>query len=87
MVSLACSELEARSNIVRFQVRVIPQDLLLRHVRRQEFQHVFDSDAQSANARPSATLIRIDGNAVEMAHDVPFSPGVTHLLAGGIKPS
>ena len=50
MIMLACCKFKNRNDVLGFQVGQVLQDFLARRPRRQEFQHVRDTDAQPADA-------------------------------------
>ena len=48
-----------------FEERIVPEDFPVGSARREEFQHVHDAEARSADARASAALARFDCDALE----------------------
>jgi hypothetical protein len=68
VIYLIRSILQASANIFRFQIWKVPQNLAFSCTRCQHFQHVFDANAHSTDARASAALLRIKGNAFGELH-------------------
>jgi len=69
VIALTRGEFEDGGNIRRFKQRIILQDLLARSAGRQEIQDVLDANAQGPDARTSAALLWINGDAVQFAHN------------------
>jgi hypothetical protein len=68
MIVLPGGELEDRCDVVGLEIGIVGQDLFARGAGGKEIEHVFDADAETANARTTATDIRIYGDSVYRAH-------------------
>ena len=64
------SEAQALANIFRLEVRILGENVRLRHAACQQSQHGCDWDAQMADTRDSTHLCRINGDAREILHNV-----------------
>ena len=64
MIRFLSGMFKARPDIIDFQIWKIRQNFSLRNTGCQQIQHIFNPDPHSANARPSATLLRIKSNAI-----------------------
>ena len=65
MVKAARGIQQGRADVVRLEVGIVLEDLLVRFAGGQEFKHVDHSDAHASNARPSATLLWVDRDSLE----------------------
>ena len=68
MVGLAGGVSEGGLDIIRFKIREIPEDLLVRYAFGQHSQDVCHTNPQSPNTRPPAALVRLDRYALEKLH-------------------
>ena len=68
VIVLLGGELQDRSDVVGFQIGIVRQDLFARGAGGEKVEHVFDADAETANARTTAADIRIHGDSVHRAH-------------------
>ena len=59
---------EARPDVIGFQVGKIFKDFALRHAGGQQIEHVLDPNTHPPNARPSAALVGIEGDAFHKSH-------------------
>ena len=63
MVVLCSRKLQARTNVVGLQKRIIGENFRPRSPISQELQHIFNPQTVAPNARPSATFTGFDGDA------------------------
>jgi hypothetical protein len=68
MIVLTSSELQNRSDVFVFQVRVVGEDLLSRGGRSQKIEDILHANAESADAWTTAAHIGIYGDSVNRAH-------------------
>ena len=68
VVVLARGEFQHRSDVVRLQIMVVGEDLLVGRTRRQEVEDVLHTNAETTDARASSAHRGIDGNSIEFAH-------------------
>ena len=68
MVELGGGVFQTRLDVVRLKVGIIREDFRFGNTRRDEVEHVFDADAHPPGARPSTTLIRVEGDARHVIH-------------------
>ena len=68
VVVLARGECQYRSDVVRLQISVVGEDLLVGRTRRQEVEDVLHTNAEATDARASSAHRGIDGNSIEFAH-------------------
>ena len=68
MIVLACGERQHRCDVVRLQVGVVGEDLLVGRTRRQEVENVLHANAQATNAGAPTAHLWIDGNSIDCAH-------------------
>ena len=64
MVEASAREVQARRDVIRFQVRKLVEHLRARQPRGQEVENVGDTNAEAAHARASSTLRRVYGDAI-----------------------
>jgi len=67
MIEIAGGVRQTGTDVLGFQVWKILEDFCFGRAFGQHVQHVFDSDAHSADARPSAALLRIDSYSIHNA--------------------
>ena len=60
MVDLLGGVFKAGPNVVGCQVGIVLEDFVFRNSSGQEIEHVLDADAETANARTPAALLRVD---------------------------
>ena len=60
------------AEVIRLQLRIVFQNLLLAHSGREPAQHIPDRDAQPPNTGLSGALPRLDGNP--RTHTLRISP-------------
>lgn len=75
MIGLGSGVLQAGFDVAGFEIGEVREDFRFGHVGGEQVEHVFDADAHSADARASATLRRIVGDAFEELHAQMLAPG------------
>jgi Cytochrome P450 len=74
MSDATTGETQAGLNVLGFEIRVLLQNLLESHTRRQKLQHVGYANPHAANARATPTLSWIHGNPIhELGHGHPLT--------------
>jgi len=69
MVALAGRVFKRGRNVAGFEHWIIFENLLASGACGQQVKHILDADAQAAQARAPAALIRVDRYAVSFTHD------------------
>ncbi len=64
---------QARSDVVRFQIRKILKNFRLRNAGGEHFQHVLHADAQASDARAPPALPGVKCNAMDVFHNPNFN--------------
>jgi len=64
MIHLGRGIIEACMNVRKLEIRKILEDFCNRDTSSKEIKHIFNPDAHAADARPTTTLMRIEGNAI-----------------------
>jgi hypothetical protein len=64
MVRLGSRECETGADVFGLKIRIVGENLLLARARREEVEDVAHADAQAPNTRPSAALLRVEGDAL-----------------------
>jgi hypothetical protein len=59
---------EGRPDVVRFEIREVPQDLLVGHALGQHAENIGDADAHPADAGPPATFVRLGCDPFQQFH-------------------
>lgn len=65
MIQATSSVAQAGSDVLGLEVRVFLEDLLLPFARREKIQNVGHPDPQTADARATSALIRIEGDPMK----------------------
>jgi hypothetical protein len=68
MVDLASGILQARLQVLRFQIRQLLENFLTRQRCGKEIENVGDANAHSTNAWAPAALFRVDGDSGGQIH-------------------
>jgi hypothetical protein len=63
-----------RTEIIGLQFRVVIEDLLLRHARREPAQHIPYGDAQPADARLAGALAWLDRDSGRHSSSMALAP-------------
>ena len=74
MVGLMCCVVKRGEDVFAFQEWVVRQDLVVGSSRAEQFEHIGNTDTQSAYARSPAALTGFDGDSIEALkiHEVPI---------------
>jgi len=64
MVHLCRGEGKTGPDVFFFKIRIIGENLLFRDTGGEKIEHILHPHPQPANAGPSATLFRVEGNAL-----------------------
>jgi len=64
MVALLGGVEQTGSDVFRFKIGVIGKDFPFTGATGKQRQHILHADAQAPDARPSAALIRAEGDAI-----------------------
>src|SRR5205085_2856585 len=78
-------ERQAGSNVILSKLRIIAEDLFVRHTCGQPTKHVGHGDSHSPDTRAAAALTRLDGDNVLVIHGgnfilTYFGQGTKHQL-------
>ena len=65
MVQTPCGVLKRRDDVVRLQVGIVREYLLVAFAGRQEFQNVDDPHAHAPNVWTASALCGVHGNPIE----------------------
>src|SRR5579883_1486406 len=60
--------LERRRNIFGFEQRIVSKNFLMAGAGGEQVEDVFDPDPQAAQTRTTATLLRVEGYAIDFGH-------------------
>jgi hypothetical protein len=62
-------EFETSANVLGLKVRKISQNCGFSLASGKKFEHIDHPNSHSTNAGSSSTLLGIEGNSIEMAHE------------------
>ena len=85
MIQFLRGVFEARANVIRFEIRIVFENLRLGHPGGQEVEHVLDANAHPTNARPPAALVGIEGDTFRKLHVRYVAPWVAFRKQGFIR--
>src|SRR5271169_2943578 len=68
VVHFRSREFEAGTDVLRFQIRKVFEDLLFGHAGGEHFEHILHPDAHPANAWATAALLGVEGDAIKVFH-------------------
>jgi hypothetical protein len=86
VVQPAGSELERGSDIIGLKIRHLVRDLIGCQSGGEQIQDIGDADAHATDARSTAALLWIDGNAVhQLGHDSVLPCHVKHSAARDVS--
>jgi hypothetical protein len=82
MVGLTSGVFEDSRNVASLEHRIVSEDFIWCRAGGKQVEHILDTDTQRPNARPSATLSRVDGYAVQLAQVVSLAFGMNRIGGG-----
>lgn len=70
MIRLRRREFEHGANVLGLEVRKIGEDFSFANTRGEQVQHILDANTEPADARTTAALVGVDGDACKQIHEV-----------------
>jgi len=83
VIHFSGGELQTRLDIFGFQIREVFDYLALGGTPGKHFEHVFDPDTHTPDARASAALFRVKGDSVNVAHGFKVDHGLSFVEPEG----